>query len=131
MKQVVRNWTSLDPFRKKQKLEEEGAVAEASSHTSLHSAAEHVVAHPSAGVFDPDIDCCWYVGQLIDPLYLRKCVKDLASAITQQFRNPKTQGAYLYVMIVFTYIPGSINPADILSKHWSYLDVWKNVSLAR
>jgi hypothetical protein len=24
-----------------------------------------------------------------------------------------------------THIPGSINPADILSKHWGYSDVWK------
>jgi len=25
---------------------------------------------------------------------------------------------------VFTHIPGRINPADILSKHWSYTSVW-------
>jgi len=27
-------------------------------------------------------------------------------------------------MIIFTYLPGQYNPADILSKHWSYSDVW-------
>ena len=30
-------------------------------------------------------------------------------------------------MIVFTFIPGWLNPADILSKHWSYKDVWQSV----
>ena len=28
-------------------------------------------------------------------------------------------------MIHFHHIPGKINPADVLSKHWSYADVWK------
>ena len=27
-------------------------------------------------------------------------------------------------MIVFSYLPGWLNPADILSKHWSYKAVW-------
>jgi hypothetical protein len=27
-------------------------------------------------------------------------------------------------MILFTHIPGSVNPADILSKHWGYQQVW-------
>jgi hypothetical protein len=27
-------------------------------------------------------------------------------------------------MIIFTFIPGEINPADILSKHWGYSQVW-------
>ena len=26
--------------------------------------------------------------------------------------------------IVFSFIPGKINPADILSKHWTYRAVW-------
>ena len=26
--------------------------------------------------------------------------------------------------LVFTFIPGTINPADILSKHWGYHQVW-------
>ena len=26
--------------------------------------------------------------------------------------------------IVFTFIPGKINPADILSKHWTYRAIW-------
>ena len=26
--------------------------------------------------------------------------------------------------VFFTHIPGSTNPADILSKHWGYSDVW-------
>ena len=30
-------------------------------------------------------------------------------------------------MIVFTFIPGWLNPADILSKHWSYKDVWQSL----
>jgi hypothetical protein len=25
----------------------------------------------------------------------------------------------------FIYLPGTENPADILSKHWSYASVWK------
>ena len=28
-------------------------------------------------------------------------------------------------IIVFAHIPGKINPADILSKHWANHDVWK------
>jgi len=27
-------------------------------------------------------------------------------------------------MLLFTFIPGEINPADILSKHWGYNQVW-------
>jgi hypothetical protein len=27
--------------------------------------------------------------------------------------------------IIFMHIPGAINPADILSKHWEYAAVWK------
>ncbi len=27
-------------------------------------------------------------------------------------------------MVLFSFIPGSTNPADILSKHWGYSDVW-------
>ena len=27
-------------------------------------------------------------------------------------------------MVSFNFIPGSINPADILSKHWAYASVW-------
>ena len=27
-------------------------------------------------------------------------------------------------MVQFTHIPGDCNPADILSKHWGYLNVW-------
>ena len=27
-------------------------------------------------------------------------------------------------MICFTWIVGKINPADILSKHWGYSDIW-------
>ena len=26
--------------------------------------------------------------------------------------------------LVFSFIPGAINPADILSKHWGYQQVW-------
>jgi hypothetical protein len=27
-------------------------------------------------------------------------------------------------MIGFYFIPGEINPADILSKHWEYAQIW-------
>ena len=27
-------------------------------------------------------------------------------------------------MIVFAHIPGDQNPADILSKHWAYSNIW-------
>ena len=27
--------------------------------------------------------------------------------------------------VTFHHVPGSMNPADILSKHWGYVDVWK------
>jgi hypothetical protein len=27
-------------------------------------------------------------------------------------------------MLLFTHIPGKINPADILSKHWGYSQIW-------
>jgi hypothetical protein len=30
-------------------------------------------------------------------------------------------------MIVFNFIPGEINPADILSKHWGYSQVWSQL----
>jgi hypothetical protein len=30
-------------------------------------------------------------------------------------------------MIVFHYIPGVINPADILSKHWGYAQIWEQL----
>jgi hypothetical protein len=28
-------------------------------------------------------------------------------------------------MVRFYYMPGSINPADILSKHWAHANIWK------
>jgi hypothetical protein len=37
----------------------------------------------------------------------------------------KVQEAIAARIIVFTHIPGVINPADILSKHWEYAAVWK------
>jgi hypothetical protein len=30
-------------------------------------------------------------------------------------------------MVIFTHIDGRINPADILSKHWGYQQVWPNL----
>ena len=30
-------------------------------------------------------------------------------------------------MISFHHIPGDINPADILSKHWGYRQIWKQL----
>jgi hypothetical protein len=27
-------------------------------------------------------------------------------------------------MIAFIHIPGELNPADILSKHWGYSQIW-------
>ena len=27
-------------------------------------------------------------------------------------------------IVAFTFIPGDINPADILSKHWGYSQIW-------
>jgi uncharacterized surface protein with fasciclin (FAS1) repeats len=27
-------------------------------------------------------------------------------------------------MVAYHFVPGNINPADILSKHWSYDQVW-------
>jgi hypothetical protein len=27
-------------------------------------------------------------------------------------------------MVIFQFLPGSLNPADILSKHWGYSDIW-------
>ena len=29
-------------------------------------------------------------------------------------------------MVEFHHLPGSVNPADILSKHWAYSDIWEN-----
>ena len=28
-------------------------------------------------------------------------------------------------IVLFTHLPGKKNPADILSKHWSYHNIWK------
>jgi hypothetical protein len=30
-------------------------------------------------------------------------------------------------MVIFTHIDGRINPADVLSKHWGYQQVWPNL----
>ncbi len=30
-------------------------------------------------------------------------------------------------MVVFTHVPGPMNPADILSKHWGYQQVWSSL----
>ena len=30
-------------------------------------------------------------------------------------------------MIGFYFIPGDINPADILSKHWGYAQIWSQL----
>ena len=30
-------------------------------------------------------------------------------------------------MVKFYHIPGEINPADILSKHWGYQQIWKQL----
>jgi hypothetical protein len=37
----------------------------------------------------------------------------------------KVREAVASRMIVFTYIPGTLNVADILSKHWEYNTVWR------
>ncbi len=37
----------------------------------------------------------------------------------------KVREAIAARMIIFTHIPGAINPADILSKHWEYSAVWR------
>jgi hypothetical protein len=41
----------------------------------------------------------------------------------------KVREAIAARMIIFTHIPGAINPADILSKHWEYAAVWKLLRL--
>ena len=30
-------------------------------------------------------------------------------------------------MVKFYHIPGEINPADVLSKHWGYQQIWKQL----
>ena len=30
-------------------------------------------------------------------------------------------------MVAFHHIPGEINPADILSKHWGYSQIWEQL----
>ena len=30
-------------------------------------------------------------------------------------------------MVRFYHIPGEINPADVLSKHWEYQQIWKQL----
>jgi hypothetical protein len=37
----------------------------------------------------------------------------------------KVREAIAARMVIFTHIPGALNPADILSKHWDYASVWK------
>jgi hypothetical protein len=32
-------------------------------------------------------------------------------------------------MILFSFIPGKLNPADTLSKHWGYSDVWVRLKM--
>jgi hypothetical protein len=36
----------------------------------------------------------------------------------------RVQEAIAYGMIGFYLIPGDSNPADILSKHWGYAQIW-------
>ena len=36
----------------------------------------------------------------------------------------KTREAIASGMVAFYHIPGKLNPADILSKHWGFVDVW-------
>jgi hypothetical protein len=37
----------------------------------------------------------------------------------------KVREAIAVGMVIFTHIPGALNPADILSKHWAYAAAWK------
>ena len=37
----------------------------------------------------------------------------------------KVREAIAAGMVIFTHIPGTLNVADILSKHWEYAAVWK------
>ena len=38
-----------------------------------------------------------------------------------------TQEAIASGMVSFHHIPGEINPADILSKHWGYSQIWEQL----
>ena len=40
--------------------------------------------------------------------------------ISSHFVRKAVAAGYVH----FTHVPGSTNPADILSKHWGYSDVW-------
>ena len=35
--------------------------------------------------------------------------------------------AFASSMVIFSHIPGELNPADLLSKHWGYAQVWEQL----
>lgn len=39
----------------------------------------------------------------------------------------RVREAIASAMVIFTHIPGEINPADILSKHWGYSQIWSQL----
>ena len=61
-----------------------------------------------------------------------KSVVDSASTVQAKLHKRHTALSFHRVreaiasgMVTFHHIPGQQNPADILSKHWAYADVWK------
>ena len=61
-----------------------------------------------------------------------KSVVDSASKVQAKLHKRHTALSFHCVreaiasgMVTFHHIPGQHNPADILSKHWAYADVWK------
>jgi hypothetical protein len=56
----------------------------------------------------------------------RTCAEQIID-LRSTLRFHRVREAIASGMIVFTFIPGWLNPADILSKHWSYKAVWMNL----
>ena len=60
-----------------------------------------------------------------------KSVVDSSSVLQSKLHKRHTALSYHQVweaiaagIVSFTHLPGSMNPADILSKHWAYSSVW-------
>ncbi len=119
------NQTPIDWFSKKQ------ATVETATHGSEFLAARQCV--------EQIIDLRTTLRCLGVPLHEKshmfgdnKSVVDSSTILQSRLHKRHTALSFHHVreaiasgFITFHHLPGTANPADILSKHWSFSDVWK------